>query len=616
MTDSPDNARFRRLPVFAAAAVTAALVWVSAAPPAGAQFSGQRLGPPPVQQDDRQEGPVPLGPLTPGEAGKTPENGKAGAAAVSPSPLGAEVQADTLTSIDPDTVGTLSEGEGGFKTDLWAGTSRWAIDMLMKRLPVDAASGVMRRLMQRLLLTRATIERGQSKPGGLIALRIQMLTGMGDLSGANALLSVTPARYQYPEIARAEADLRLLSNDNARACALAANQIAAQKSVYWQKMFIFCQALAGEKSKAQLGVSLLRELGEKDTVFFSIVDALAEGVTPEIKSLPKPTPLHLAMARVAKAQLPSDVVSSNRPVILRTIAISPNASVKVRLEAAERAEDAGALPTDSLRQLYTSIVFTEEELANPLSKAEAESGPLSRALLYRTAVVQTVPLAKAEAIAKAMDLARQGGRYFSTVRVFAPILKTITPSAELLWFAPEAIRASLILKDEETVRVWFAAVRASALFNKTAKAMMDSLMPLARLSGSYQAQGWKLDDLQAWWDGIKKSDGARDKAALLYTLFESLGDAVPKNVWESLLRGPQRHTVAMPQPAYWHRLQEAADSGRLGEALLLVLVTLGDSGPSEADPIVLSRVMRSLEQIGLAGDARALAVEAAVASGI
>ena len=526
------------------------------------------------------------------------------------------VEVNTLTTIDPDTVGTLTEEEGGFKPTLWDGISRWSIDMMMKRLPVNAASGVMRRLMQRLLLTRAALQRGQSTPGNLIALRIRLLTEMGDLKNANALLNVTPARHKYHQMARAEADLRLLSNDNARACALAASQISAQKEVYWQKMFIFCQALAGEKGKAQLGVSLLRELGEKDPVFFSIVDALADGVVAKIKSMPQPTPLHLAMARVAKAQLPSNVISSNKPVILRTIAVSPNASVKIRLEAAERAEVAGALLTDSLRQLYTSIVFTEEELANPLSKAEAESGPLSRALLYRTALVQTVPHAKAEAVAKAMSLARQGGRYLSAVRVFAPILKTITPSAELLWFAPEAIRAFLILKDEDTVRVWFSAVRASALFSKAAQGMLANLMPLARLSGSHQAQGWNLQDLSSWWKGIKNKEGAREKAALLFTLFESLGEPVPKEIWELLLKGPQRHTVAMPHPAYWHRLQESSDSGRLGEALLLSLLALGDSGPTGADPIVLSRVMKSLEQIGLVKEARLLAIEAAVAEEI
>lgn len=601
MTASPAKALLSRC------CLLAVLVAPSVSLYGGAQAQG-------VEPSDL--GPVRLNPSASGQPGDgaapqpgTPsEAGRAG--------IGSGVQVDTLSTIDPDTVGTLTEDNGGFKSTLWEGVSRWSIDMMMNRLPVNATSGVMRQIMKRLLLTRAALDRGKSKPGSLIALRIRLLTEMGDLKAATALLNISPARHNYPQIARAEADIRLLSNDNARACALAARQISAQKAVYWQKMFIFCQALAGERNKAQLGVSLLRELGEKDPVFFSIVDGLADGGTVKIKNMPQPTPLHLAMARVAKAQLPSDVISSNKPVILRTIAVSPNASVKIRLEAAERAEAAGALLTDSLRQLYTSIVFTEQELANPLSKAEAESGPLSRALLYRTALVQTVPHAKAEAVAKAMDLARQGGRYLSVVRVFEPVLKTITPSAELLWFAPEAIRAFLILKDEESLRVWFSAVRASSLFSKAAQGMLANLMPLARLSGSEQAQGWSLEELTKWWKGIRKKDGGREKAALLFTLFESLGDAVPKNTWELLLKGPQRHTVAMPHPAYWHRLQESSDSGRLGEALLLNLLALGESGPVGADPIVLSRVMKSLEQIGLAKEARLLAIEAAVAQGI
>lgn len=83
-----------------------------------------------------------------------------------------------------------------------------------------------------------------------------------------------------------------------------------------------------------------------------------------------------------------------------------------------------------------------------------------------------------------------------------------------------------------------------------------------------------------------------------------------------LLKGPQRLTVAMPHPAYWHRMQEASDSGRFGEALLLNLLALGNSGTVDADPIVLSHVMKSFEQIGLAKEARLLAIEAAVAEGI
>ena len=113
----------------------------------------------------------------------------------------------------------------------------------------------------------------------------------------------------------------------------------------------------------------------------------------------------------------------------------------------------------------------------------------------------------------------------------------------------------------------------------------------------------------------------------------------------------------MPHPALWYRLAFAANSGeliaerkavasvqpnaladagrvddagtlaavkavpgvgrrRLGETVLLSLLALGESGPGDADPVVLSRVLSSLRNIGLEAEARALAVEAALAAGL
>ena len=232
----------------------------------------------------------------------------------------------------------------------------------------------MRDLMRRLLMSTAILPEGMAGDGSYIASRISLLSKMGDISSVNQLLDATPGRSKIRQLVRYEAEARFLANDNARACSLAAQQISTESSPFWQKSFIFCQALAGEHDKAALGVTLLQEVGDDDEPFYSLVDALA-GNPATIESLPDPTPMHLSIARVAKAQLPSDVVASSRPGILRTIAVSPNASVEIRLEAAERAEIAGALDVDTLRQLYTSVSFSDQELANPLSKAEAESGP-------------------------------------------------------------------------------------------------------------------------------------------------------------------------------------------------------------------------------------------------
>ena len=266
--------------------------------------------------------------------------------------------------------------------------------------------------------------------------------------------------------------------------------------------------------------------------------------------------------------------------------------------------------------LYTSVSFTAEELASPLTLAEAEAGPMSRALLYRTALVQTVPTARAEAVARALALGREGGRYASTARAFEPVLKRIPPSAEMAWFAPQAIRAFLVIGDHQAAHPWFQLLDASARFDERSAASLDDLAPLARLAGSPGTEDWNADKLLAWWEGVKEEEDAGERASVLYALFESLGETVPEPLWESLLGGAQQAGGAMTRPALWRQLGNAAAAGRVGETVLLSLLMLGQGGPGQASPLVLGRVVGSLSAIGLEVPARAIAVEALVAAGL
>jgi len=576
----------------------------------------QKLAPPPPL---KAPAPVLRNPEQATPDPKVPNAGTAnvgGASVPGASVRGPDIQVDTLESINPDAVGVLGPDQGGFGENMWAGMSRATVDRLLPHFPVNTASWAMRDLMRRLLLSVASVPEGESKGKSLVVLRLSLLKSMGDLGGVAELLKVTPNRDNVAALAQLEADSRLLSNDNARACQLTANQISKGENSYWQKVFVFCQALAGERGKASLGAELLRESDDTDKIFFALVEGLIAAAPVTIESLPRPTPLQLAMARVAKAKLPADVISSNEPSILRTIATSPNAGVALRLEAAERAETAGALSMETLRQLYTSVSFSQEDLANPLSKAEAESGPLSRALLYRTALVQTVPTAQAEAAAKAFSLAREGGRYASIVRVFLPVLKRIPATEDLLWFAPEAARAFLISREAEFAKAWFNLMRASAVFNSDAKEKLTVLLPIARIAGSTEADAWSPEVLNGWRKSVSGKEDAGEKSALLYSLLDVLGDPIPEDDWESLIAGPERATVAMPRPAIWYRLASAAGQQQIGATVLLSLLALGESGPAGADPVVLRYVLSSLRTAGLESEARAMALEAALAAGL
>ncbi len=603
------------------------LAWAAIMPHAGwaqqdrpAVGTPLRLAPPRSLQPPEQRPALPPGSVQPGQSSPLPP--AASPVSISPPATvkqvvpGAEIRVDSLQIIDPDSAGTLGEAQGGLGVAMWSGTNRKLVDRLLPQLPVNTTSRAMRDLEVRLLLSRAVVPEGDAPGGGLVALRVRLLAAIGDLAGVDDLLGVIPAHGEGDDLARVESDMSFLTNDNNRACSLARGRMGAGDIAYWQKAFIFCQALAQEHSKAALGVALLRESGDQDAVFFTLINALAAGGGATIEDLPDPSPLHLAMARVAKAHLPPNVIASDRPGVLRTIAISPNVTVELRLEAAERAESAGALDVDTLRQLYTSVSFTAEELASPLSRAEAEAGPMSRALLYRTALVQTVPTARAEAVAQALDLGREGGRHASTARAFEPILKRIPPSAEMAWFAPQAIRAFLVIGDHQAARPWFQLLDASARFDERSAAALDGLAPLARLAGSPGTENWSADKMVAWWKGVEEEEGAGERASLLYALFESLGETVPETLWEALLGGTQQAGGAMTRPALWRQLGNAAAAGRVGETVLLSLLMLGQGGPGQASPLVLGRVVGSLNAVGLDVPARAIAVEALVAAGL
>ena len=565
------------------------------------------------------------------------------------------VKVDSLETVDPDTAGTLTIESGGLGADMWLGTDRHIIEELLPQLPVNSTSFSMRDLMRRLLLSIARVPEGEGKKTSLVAIRIRLLAAMGDLVSVNTLLNATPGRSSDPDLVRIETETRFLANDNARACSLAGGKIRDQSNLFWQKVFLFCQALAGEHEKASLGVSIMRETGVTDEIFFALIESLATGIPAKIENLPDPNSLSLAIARVAKAKLPADVISSNHPGVLRTIAISPNAPVEVRLEAAERAEAAGALPIDSLRQLYSIVSFSRKDLDNPLSLAETNGGPMTRALLYHTSLTQTIPTAQAEVVARALALSREEGRYISAVRVFLPVLKSIPPSAELLWFAPEAIRGLLLVGEKVAAESWFALIRTNSLFNKEVEKSLIQLMPIIRLMGYSEGIDWNTTKLSSWWKIIEVQEDAENKATLLFSLFEALGETVPVSAWDKLLAWNSRRTVSMPNLAQWLRLieatklvkklmissknsnhsetevatseldgstvshQELGESNsqrRVGELVLLVLLVLGDDGPAGADPILLSQVISSLRIAGFKSEARSLAVEAALAAGL
>ncbi len=531
---------------------------------------------------------------------------------------GGPVRISPLRALDPSSVGTLGEEDGGFGPNLWEGSERAQIESLLPRLPAATRSPAMHDLTRRLLLSAALVPQGGAIAPSLLGLRLERLAASGDAAAVQDLLRVTPAGLDDPLVARVDADGRLLAGDTSGACTRIEAEVAAGRThAYWLKGLAFCRAINGEIASARLAADLLRELGETgDDTFFTLIAALAGDESARVDSLIDPNPLHLAMLRAARLDIPADAVPGAGPGILRAIATAPNAELTVRLLAAEQAEAVGALDPAALAQIYASIEFSTDDLTNAISIASADNSARANALLYQVGQIQTVPAARAEAMSAAWSVARGNGGFLTAARVNHAALLGFTPTPELAWFAEDAGLALVAAGEVESARLWFDLAREGAVQDRpeTAKAR-HNLWPLLQIARLEQPIAWSPDAVLPWWKGQFDLPEARrqERANLLYTLFEALGYSVKKEDWMALLEGPLTVSAYMPAPAVWQGLKLAAAEGRVGETILYALLVLGETGPADANPVTLLTVIGALRQIGLEGDARAIALEAMLA---
>lgn len=520
-----------------------------------------------------------------------------------------------LAAVDPDSVGLLSSAEGGFPTDMWNGTPYALVAPLFKEFPTAQSSATLRSLSKRLLASSARVPDGEHETGKFIAKRVELLAEMGDFEAATRLIEATPSQIENETLAWTEVNVRLLAGNDVRACAVVGGRIAKSETARWQKAFIFCQIAAGQKEQAGLALSLLRDSGESDPAFFQLAEAMVAGNVPNLESLPQPTPLTLAMLRVAKAKLPGDAMGTGQPGLLRAIAQNPSLDIEQRLDAAERAAANGALPLDALRDIYGKTAFDDRERAAPMKATESLSGPRARALLYQTAAKETIVTAKAETVSQAFKLAQAGGRFTLAARMFGPLIAAIPASSEHAWFAPQAARALLLSEAPQSAAPWIEVIRSAARFRPEDANAMTRLTPLVHIAGL--ADGEALEPaLGQWWKATRKDENALDQATLAFTLLDSVGDRIPARVWGEILDGSPRDVANVPRAPLWFMFERAAAAGRLGEGVLAAIVSLGEGSVIEASPLVLHHVISGLKSLRFAKESRAIALEAAVEAGL
>ena len=545
---------------------------------------------------------------------ETPDAPAADEAPDTPPRAETEVEIGEIQAPDPEATGLIEEADGGFAFDMWRGSDRALVERLLPRLPAGATSRAMNGLARRLLLSSAAPPEG---PAGasLLALRIVRLAAMGEGGAMNHLMRAAPPGLDDAMLSQTRVDALLLTADFVSACAQARDMVRRNDAPYWEKVLIFCLALNNQHDAAALGVELLRERGvDDDAAFIALLGALAGDPYVSLDSMPNPMALHLAMLRAARLSVPDDAIRGAEPAIARAIALTASVPLDLRLRAAERAEALGALPTETLAEFYASVPFTPEELANPWRRIKTDKGAMARALLFQAIAIQVVPAARAEVLRAAWLLGREAGGWdgFATAaRVTLDHLLGLRPLPELVWIAGDAVRALLAAGRPDKVSEWLDLAAAQAGANADAAAMVAALGPVAGLA-SATAAPWDNTQFAIWWESQGEAPEAvsRARAELLLGLLTALDREAPTEALLLLLDGPPTVWIKTPPSALLRQLDIASGAGRVGETVLLALIALDSSESGAPGPMTVSAVVAALYRVGLADDARALAVEA------
>lgn len=525
---------------------------------------------------------------------------------------GGAIEVGTLGDVTPDYAGTLEEGGGGFPSDMWNGTDRALVEHLLPQLPPALGSPAMRDLERRLLLTNAESPTGKTTGVSLFAARADRLAAMGFSRDAATLLAMMPARLVDKTAARLRLDSLLLAGDVDGACkAVDDTRQVASADPYWQQTQIFCQLRAGQKDQAALGLDLLGDQGDKDSAFLKLAKALT-GETVKLDSLPEPTPLDLAMLRAAKLPLPRDAAKSRNPGVLAALAQDRSLDPAVRLAAAEEAAATGGLSIAQLQEAYTSVTFPAGGLDDPIAASAKVAGPMGRALLYQATGATADIQVRAKLLQAALDRARHEGGYLLAVPVNMTYLQPLQPGADLAWFAGDAGRALYVAGRYEQANAWLALAQSKAASDPASAAAASALAVYARIAGVGEPLAWDPASLEAW----RQSAGSSDGAQRLLAVFEGLGEPMGGG-WQMIGQAAGAGSAKpAADPAVLFNLGDAAAAHRIGETVLLSLYALGPDGPAGCNPLALARVIAALRQIGFDSEARAIAIEAAVAAGV
>jgi hypothetical protein len=458
------------------------------------------------------------------------------------------------------------------------------------------------------LWPRIWVDAGRGAPlsPAFEAIRIEALTRSGNIKALRDVLQQM-APPSAPVLAIVVMRARLLVGDREQGCALAGEAIRnrAAVPVSFRRDAVlaagYCAIAGGNADAAKLTVDLIR--GEKIDAPFAL--AVLGGAGAGGQAMP-PLPKHVQVLdyRIGEAAgvvWPSELVERADPGLLAVLATAPTLDPGLRVVAAERAARLNLLSTEGLAEQYRAIPHAPDELAQPL--ATRQTGALKRSLLARVAEEAPTPEKKALALRALLDDAREAGLSAPVARMVSPMVASLPPVPEIAWFAESAVEILVQAGRSDAARPWIEAGRGN----------LDHWRVLAALAGGDPASSGGMALVRV----ERMALAGRFEAPVLHrlvTVLDALDAQVPIPLWEAASRTPQPTDGHLPATGVLAELKSARDKRDGARTVLRAAQALGPAGAADANLLTLGDVIRALKGVGLDREARAVGLEALIAT--
>jgi hypothetical protein len=514
-------------------------------------------------------------------------------------PKAEKVETSTLGAVDGSAAGVLDQSNGGFEANMWTGSSRDDVELLLSKAPLASPDSAVRSLARHVILSRADAPPGSFKRS-LIAIRIEKLLNAGLIDDAGALAAAADSKDDI-DLARVQANALLLAGRTNDICGEKTSARLSEGDLFWLQLRAYCAAASGDTATADLTRSVIDAQGLTDPAYNALVqDALTGGKASQGK-IAKPTAIHLFLLRKAGLPIPPDVIARTGPagdiIAMRDAHNLP----ETRLVAADRLLKIGAASTVDLKAVVDAQIIPPDQVANAAVAAQKLPFLKAQALLRRAAQLESRPPAKAALIHQALMQGDKAGFFEVAANLQADVAATIKGNGLAQSEGPLIGWALLIAGKPAAAGPWLGDNNvATAVLGLVAGKDDTAQAALSSIATSFATER------------DKTQNASRPMEALLLGLYDALGRTLPADAKAEASSIQAQHMPGRrPDETVMQKMLAAsAIPNRKGEAILRILDIVGAKGPGDLAPDVTIEIVRTLEAMGIKDAARVFSIHA------